>query len=294
MNKKELAVGAATTIASLMVALPAAALSVNGATNAAANADGQAGLGARVGNVINAVTGVASSGVSVGASGTATVGNGSSTDGNVGVDAQANLGASAGANAGAPVMVTRADVENNTVTAASADASNVRSDADLSGFIAAQIKADTNVDAVQSTQDSVAVTYKVPAKLLGLFNVNVDATAVVNADGSVTVKNPWYGFLLSTNEKINAHVESVVQNVLGAQAGGQLSGMASTTTSGNAMQSGNASATGTANAQGSAQANTHASAQALSNAATRAKLIADIRAALAAEANASSTTSVSQ
>lgn len=292
MNKKEIVFGAAAALASVMVALPAAALSVNGAGTASANAQG--GLGARVGNVINDVVGNASSGVSVGASGSADAGTGSSSNGNTGLDVNAGVGASGAGQVGGPVMITRSDIENNTVVSGSADSSTVLNDTDLSGFIAAQIKGDTNVDAIQSTSDSVAVTYKVPAKLLGFIPMNVAATAVVNADGSVTVNYPWYGFLLSTDGNLNARVEGAVQSVLGANANGQLSGTVTATTSGNAMQSGNASATGTAQAQANAQANAHASAQALANAATRAKLIADIRAALAAEAHASGSAAVNQ
>lgn len=288
MNKKEMILSASAAAAMVMVALPAAALSVSGSSAASVDTDG--GLGARVDHVINATLGgTASTGVSVTANGSANEGSDSSA-----MSAGLGVNADVSGDTRAPIMVTRADVEGNTVTSASADASTVLNDADLSDFIAAQIKADGNVNSIQSTQDSVAMSYRVPAKFLGFIPMNVDATAVVNADGTVSVTYPWYSFLLATNGDLNARINGAVQNVLGARANGSLSGSVTATTTGNAMQSGNASATGTAAAQANAQSSAHASAQALANAATRAKLIADIRAAMAVEAHASGSVSADQ
>src|SRR6185295_4187033 len=81
-----------------------------------------------------------------------------STEANVGVDL--------------PILVvTRADVESGTAQAGSAAVASVQTDADLSGFVAAQIESDKNVSKVETSADSVSVTYTQNAKLLGFIPI---------------------------------------------------------------------------------------------------------------------------
>ena len=72
---------------------------------------------------------------------------------------------------------------------------------------------DSDVTAVNSSDSSVAVSYKEPAKLFGIFSVSVPATAEAKADGTVTVKYPWYAFLMSKDDaSLQAAVTSHVSN----------------------------------------------------------------------------------
>ena len=148
--------------------------------------------------------------------------------------AHANSGSGSDGSAGSvqttgsldPVVVTRADVENNTVTATAVSVSSIDTDTDLSGFIAAQMKTDGKVSAVETSGQKVEVVYETPAKLFGIFPLTVDTTVIVEADGTVDVAYPWYAFLLTTAEKdLETQLQTAVKTELSA-ASGSVNGMA--------------------------------------------------------------------
>ncbi len=117
------------------------------------------------------------------------------------------------------IVVTRADVDAGATAAINVSPASVYSDADLSGFVAAQITADKNVAEIEASSDNVSVTYKQKAKLFGLIPVTVNATAIVLADGSVDVQYPWYAFLMVTNEgSLEAAIEDRVGAIVSANA----------------------------------------------------------------------------
>lgn len=105
------------------------------------------------------------------------------------------------------VVITRADVGKAEVRA-SASPETVSADADISGYVAAQMAADTNVSKMESSKTRVSVTYPQRAMLFGFMPITVDATATVLADGTVDVRYPWYAFLMVTNE---ADLESEIE-----------------------------------------------------------------------------------
>ncbi len=177
------------------------------------------------------------------------------------------------------LRITRIDLDAGTVESNSVTSANVKTRADLSGFVAAQMKSDNNISAVESASDSVAVTYKQKARLFGFIPVTVNATANVDASGNVTLSFPWYAFLMATNK---ADLEANIQNRVDAALDANANANANATVGKNGVVSGNASATGTA------QANANAAAQATAklSAAAQAKVIAAVKAAMQAELNA--------
>lgn len=84
----------------------------------------------------------------------------------------------------------------------------VSSDADLNTYTTAAVTSDMSTNSSATVNDDaqikdvtyqdngVTVDYTQPAKFLGLFPTNITAHVVVQADGSVTVNYPWYGFLI--------------------------------------------------------------------------------------------------
>lgn len=262
MNSKKIAAGIAAVCA-LGLAIPAAALSVNAAGSASgnasvgtgvvsgnaligasssANAGGNNGLGAEIKNVVNAI---------VGGSASDSASSSTNASGSVGVQASGAI---------LPIVITRADIESQGTTNGTVSSGSVQTDTDLSAFIQGQMTADTNVQEVQASSDGVQVTYKVPGKFLGFIPVQIDTTATVHADGSVSIDYPWYGFLVSTTSDLQASVESRVHAALDA---------------------------------GGASADVSGNANVLATAQERAQLIEEIRVALQAEAVADATGSVS-
>lgn len=93
--------------------------------------------------------------------------------------------------------------------------SDVRTEADLSGFVATEISADENISKIETSSKNVSVTYNQPAKLFGIIPVTVKATATVSAEGKVDVTYPWFAFMLTTNE---ANLEASIRNRIGVTA----------------------------------------------------------------------------
>ena len=204
----------------LSFSMPAEAQSVYGEADGSAETSvGVSGavnssFGAEVKGVVNALVGAeAATSGSVDASGSA--------DGSANADASNTLEV---------IVVTRADIDAETAGAVSISPSSVSSDADLSGFVAAQIAADENVSEVKASSNNVSVTYEQQAKLFGIIPVTVNATATVRADGSVDVRYPWYAFIMVTNESaLETEIENRVEATLSANATGEASARATLT-----------------------------------------------------------------
>jgi hypothetical protein len=120
-----------------------------------------------------------------------------------------------------PLIVThasaKADLETEATDTVAAAATDER----------ATLKAEANriaaddrlVSNVTLSSKNVAVTYREPAKFLGLIEVSVPVTIRVDADGSAHVSHPWYGFLLSSNSAALAiRAEALAKNALSASA----------------------------------------------------------------------------
>src|SRR3989344_2041596 len=166
----------AALVLSFGIALPVSALDAYGNVDSAT--EGSVNVG--TGNT-NADVGVD---VTVGSqtSGSGTSGSGS-VEGSTNVDTSVQTSGNINV-AGDTVVITRADIKADTVTTSSVAPASVKTNADLSGYVAAQMKADENISAVESASDSVAVTYKQKAKLFGFIPVKVNATA--EASGELT------------------------------------------------------------------------------------------------------------
>lgn len=80
------------------------------------------------------------------------------------------------------------------------DATDVHTPAALEAYAGASMKDDNRLTSVSLDAGNLTVTYKTDAKFLGFIPASVTVTATVDADGAVTVKYPWYAFLMSTYE----------------------------------------------------------------------------------------------
>lgn len=248
MNLRIFATGSTAIALSLAMVSPVAAISVdvdsganvgvsssasssvgNTGAGASGSVNGQSSLKAQVQNVIHSITGGITGKVNTEAQ--ADVGTNDAPDAAVSSNADGN--ASSGV-----ILFTRGEIEAamHASDAAQANASensafnsidlnfsgspaSVSSNADLSAFIATTMKNDENLNEVQASSGSVAVTYKEQAKFLGFIPASIKATAIVDAAGNVTISRPWYGFLFSSADRaaLEASIESRVQSRLAAE-----------------------------------------------------------------------------
>jgi hypothetical protein len=203
-----------TLVLSLGFAFPAAALTVTGAVDSATNATLGAGSSGytRTDATVNADVGITGS-----VSGSNTSGSNSGAAASSNTSGSVSLGI-------LPIVITRAEVEANAIASNTKPAIEVKSNDDLSGYVAAQMSYDNNISTVSASSNHVAVTYKQAAKLFGFIPVKVDTTATVNADGSVSISYPWYVFLASTSKAdLQSKIEGKVRGDLSANASAGLS-----------------------------------------------------------------------
>ncbi|MEN9912601.1 MAG: hypothetical protein RLY66_9 [Candidatus Parcubacteria bacterium] len=62
------------------------------------------------------------------------------------------------------------------------------------------VKSDKNVKKVESDDDSVSVSYKVPVKLFGFIPMGMVIRTTVGAAGDVKVSHPWYSFFATSDD----------------------------------------------------------------------------------------------
>ncbi|MEJ0054064.1 MAG: hypothetical protein WDN10_05100 [bacterium] len=143
---------------------------------------------------------------------------------------QGSVSADGGVQAGLGILnVTRANADSMLSAGAEVGSSGMVSDRQsLSTYAAATLKGDTDLEGVEFSGDHVAVSYKERAHLFGFIPLWVTARAQANADGSVKVSYPWYGFLMSTaSDDIEAQVKADATATL---SGSGASAMLSATT----------------------------------------------------------------
>ena len=73
----------------------------------------------------------------------------------------------------------------------------VKGDSDVKAYSQLVLSERPNVKSVTVDDSSVTVSYKQPAKFLGLFSTSINAEVVVDENSQVEVSTPWYGFLFS-------------------------------------------------------------------------------------------------
>ncbi len=98
----------------------------------------------------------------------------------------------------------------------SINATVVSSSIDLDTYTRDLARDDEHVSNVDVKNDSVAVSYKEPARIFGLIPTEVTVTVIARNDGRVTVNYPWYAFLSGKNSGslkpgIQAHVGQLLK-----------------------------------------------------------------------------------
>lgn len=82
-------------------------------------------------------------------------------------------------------------------------AAEVQSGQDLENFAKGILLKDENVEFVEADEENVKVTYKMPARLFGIFTASLNTRAEVMRNGTVKVALPWYSFLFKKQFVVN-------------------------------------------------------------------------------------------
>ncbi len=117
-------------------------------------------------------------------------------------DVSVALGGSA--TAPAPMVVTRADVGEDTNTDVKAE--SVSSKAELSTYAKAVLAKNTDITAITTDATRTEVAVRQKGKLFAFIPVHITAKAAVAGEGKVTVKYPWYKFLIRVPNKVTSEM----------------------------------------------------------------------------------------
>lgn len=98
------------------------------------------------------------------------------------------------------------NLEGNTLT-------TIKTDDDLKAYNSVVIETNPNISTISSDDGSVEITYRHPAKFLGIWRTSLNATARVENNERVSIQLPWYSFLFSTGKgdvekTINVNLEN--------------------------------------------------------------------------------------
>lgn len=93
----------------------------------------------------------------------------------------------------------RKSLDNGTVYSID-DVAGVQSSAGLESYAATSVRDDERLESVSLEDNMLSVRYKTDAKLFGFIPASMHVDAVVDANGAVTVRYPWYAFLMSSFE----------------------------------------------------------------------------------------------
>ena len=75
----------------------------------------------------------------------------------------------------------------------------IKTDADTQVYNKLVMSATPVVQSIDTSAEKVSVSYKQPGKILGLFDVQMDGQATVDASGNVSIQLPWYSFFVVKN-----------------------------------------------------------------------------------------------
>lgn len=127
------------------------------------------------------------------------------------------------------ISFTRNSLEEGT-TYNITDSARVRSASSLESYLGASVQNDERLTSVAISENQMDLTYKRDGRLLWIIPIQMGTDVSVSAEGAVTVRYPWYSFLVATDEsradleaRLAGEVASIEAN-LAANAEATLSG----------------------------------------------------------------------
>jgi hypothetical protein len=110
----------------------------------------------------------------------------------------------------------------------------VSSTTDLDLYTRTVTEQDASVENVVVKEDSVAVSYREPAKILGFIPTELIVTVEVENNGTVSVRYPWYAFLAGKNAGelkpgLQLHIGDILKNATTTSATATTTASATTT-----------------------------------------------------------------
>lgn len=180
----------------------------------------------------------------------------------VNTNTQSDTSSKVNLGSGASIGVDRGDVESDNTTSIMTSG-QVRTQEDLKAFAESSLRGDANLEGMTFSDSMVDVAYKSKGRFLAIIPMTFTAMARVKADGDVSIKYPWYHFLVTSEDNANleASMKSEIQAMLNSSAKGSLTASQEAAIAARVQailkDNYNATASGNANANARANSNTN-------------------------------------
>lgn len=119
---------------------------------------------------------------------------------------------------GAAIMLNRASLSADGDMSARAEGENrvltpleVESRSDLEAYASSRMATTDRIENAEFSGERMRVSFKEDGRFLGFIPVTMTSHAEVNADGSVKVTRPWYGFMVATDASADGDLESRIE-----------------------------------------------------------------------------------
>ncbi len=97
------------------------------------------------------------------------------------------------------ISFTRTSIEEGT-TYSVTESGRVRSVSGLESYLGASVQNDERLTSVAISDNRMDLTYKRDGRLLWIVPIQMGTRVSVDAEGEVSVRYPWYSFLVATDE----------------------------------------------------------------------------------------------
>lgn len=88
----------------------------------------------------------------------------------------------------------------------------IKTNADLNAYNRLVVEQRPAIQNVSVENSGLKIKYNQPARFLAIFSTDLNATAVVNNDGTVSIDLPWYSFLYSKDsDQVKLAIETSLQ-----------------------------------------------------------------------------------
>lgn len=95
--------------------------------------------------------------------------------------------------------ITRAKLTDGT-TYSVTEADQVQTSASLESYAGSSVRDDERLESAELENNALSVKYRTDANFLWVIPASMTVTASVDADGTASVRYPWYSFLMSSYE----------------------------------------------------------------------------------------------
>lgn len=124
------------------------------------------------------------------------------------------------ADSGATFNLSRDDAAVDSASEGNTSAATVSTQGDLEAYAATAIRDTDAIEGVDMTGEALQVRFGESVRLFGFIPFTMTSRVEVASDGTVSVKRPWYSFLVAgASTEVTSEMETNIRNAIAAEGG---------------------------------------------------------------------------